>query len=235
MESNDGETIGLAEVAELLGTSVSATIELVQRTDFPPPVQGRTGRHELWRQWLLKDVQEWHAASGRHVELHENVEWERGSDFAGARGDHSAVDAGPRDHLVSIEVEDEAAERIRQDGGRLFVWTEPVGAGQRDRVATRPPSGVYFTSRYLAGQEVEILLEEGFPLRGRPDPPPAVAVSRVQGVRRRGAVGPARCLAGRRRRVDVRGLSDEPPLRASSRRSTPLGSSASSRRPRRAR
>lgn len=58
----------------------------------------------------------------------------------------------------------DAAERLRDRGGRLFLWNEPFGRiGLRDRFAYSPPSGGDFESHRYAKRDLQICVPPDFP------------------------------------------------------------------------
>jgi hypothetical protein len=67
------------------------------------------------------------------------------------------------DPPFTVHVAQEAAERIRRRGGRLYLWNEPVGRiGVRDRLAFHPPSDRAFECYLHAKRDVQICVPPDF-------------------------------------------------------------------------
>src|SRR5262245_10583459 len=55
-----------------------------------------------------------------------------------------------------LYVSGEAIEKIHGEGGRIFIWSEPIGAGVQDRVSCKPPEDEMFHSYLLEKRDLKI-------------------------------------------------------------------------------
>ena len=63
------------------------------------------------------------------------------------------VDSAPP---FRLSISGEAVDRIYSEGGRIFIWSEPMGAGVRDSVSASPPHGLLFESYRYAKRDVDV-------------------------------------------------------------------------------
>ena len=55
-----------------------------------------------------------------------------------------------------LYISGEAVDRIYSEGGRIFVWSEPMGAGVRDCISANPPSSLLLESYRYVKRDVDV-------------------------------------------------------------------------------
>jgi predicted DNA-binding transcriptional regulator AlpA len=155
-ELDADDLVGLDEVAAMLGTARETALRYTRRADFPPPEEGVAQSGVWWR----RDVEDWLGLPSEEFDEDE-------AEIADGESE------GGTDPLV-INVSEAAAALIQARGGRLFLWTEQVGMGVRDRVSSSPPPDLLFECRFVrplgrlwnsddAAPVVQICVWEDFP------------------------------------------------------------------------